>query len=513
MRTERIALPQRMIRAFHSLLISCADRFTALSRSAALLACKRTINRVANRRIEIRQIEIDQYVNFSTEIQRTVINYEIYSTAAPAAIKSLLTDPTNLPDIPLPSSYTSGGDPEFLVQHRPYLGVLEPRSSYQIPAPPPQSERIPCSVLEIEALKRALTNYQDRTFEFTLEISERIDIKGLINDGLLRVNRGPDEQIGVEKVTVSYQAMSSLGPVPLKDVVIPLEDLGKNYVWDVRVDGIQDDSWHLEIGKIGSSFSYLEYERHLKQALSEAGVPTSERIPKYLQGNFHNFDVSDMSVCLIIDEVAPNKPVSIRFTQHCPEKELLHRTGIEDLDHLMINIHARLLELGMPAECEYQKVLAGLLKYQKIILSGRKHFVDPVKLRRNERSFHDDLYDKLCIMLDFGPIEYEVSTGNSRIDLRISKFPVELKLERRDNVDTQEIIAEYQNQAADYVGRCGSYVGFLVVLDAVAFRQTPTPPTDQDVRVVKVLTSSGSDVCLVGIIIRLPRPPSQFSKN
>jgi hypothetical protein len=134
-------------------------------------------------------------------------------------------------------------------------------------------------------------------------------------------------------------------------------------------------------------------------------------------------------------------------------------------------------------------------------------------LRKSELEFHNHLYLRLINDLDFGgKTVYEVTTGNSRIDLLISDIPTELKVERRPDVSTEEIVRTYCGQAAEYVARCDSGFGFLVVLDGVFARETPTAPVDQDLVIADVTTASGDSVAIIGIVLRLPEPPSRLSR-
>jgi hypothetical protein len=113
--------------------------------------------------------------------------------------------------------------------------------------------------------------------------------------------------------------------------------------------------------------------------------------------------------------------------------------------------------------------------------------------------------------LDFGDIHTEVIEGNSRMDLLISTLPTELKIERNKDVSTADIFNSYAQQAADYVARMESYLGFLVVLDAAGNRDEPTPPARQDVDLVDVVTASGARLTVIGLVIRHPRSASDFS--
>jgi hypothetical protein len=168
-----------------------------------------------------------------------------------------------------------------------------------------------------------------------------------------------------------------------------------------------------------------------------------------------------------------------------------------------------------PAACHYQRVLNQFLKYRNSLLvaNPKAKFADPNVLRKSELEFHNHLYLRLINDLDFGgKTVYEVTTGNSRIDLLISDIPTELKVERRPDVSTEEIVRTYCGQAAEYVARCDSGFGFLVVLDGVFARETPTAPVDQDLVIADVTTASGDSVAIIGIVLRLPEPPSRLSR-
>jgi hypothetical protein len=90
--------------------------------------------------------------------------------------------------------------------------------------------------------------------------------------------------------------------------------------------------------------------------------------------------------------------------------------------------------------------------------------------------------------------------GNSRVDFLIDGIPVELKLEDRKTVTTDEIIESYKAQAADYIARQSAPFGFLLILDTVLDRDQSTSRIDQDLRLVPVINVSGDPIMVVALV-------------
>jgi hypothetical protein len=467
--------------------------------------------------ISIRVGETNQYINFSTSIKYTSTEYFISSSIDDSNLLDLLGGSEALPVIPIRAEYDPTSEPEFSLRHRLYLRAMESFEEYSIPPPEPNTRYLPLSILQLDAVQRAIIFDQDADFWFSLIITEKVDTNDFISSGLLTVVRKEENLFGVVLVTLTLtnKATTRLGPLHLKSYVHIIGNLREEIIWEPYVDGIPDYLWHLEIGDLGICFNLQEYREHIEHALVRPKEIVLERIYEYLCEHFPLTDDLVLPLKVVIDEMPPDALISVRFKRRLPDRELFFPTGIEALNNLILRLHSELIRKGLPVgptSPMYQKVLSLLLKYRSSILTV-SNFANANVIRKNEKSFHNHLHAMLSINLEFGdPIYSEVGTGNSRIDLLIAGFPAELKLERRDNVTTEEIISAYKQQAADYVSRCESRLGFLVVLDAVAIRAAPTPPAEQDVLLVEVLTSSGGTVSVIGIVMRLPRSPSEFSE-
>lgn len=469
--------------------------------------------------IEIRTGESEQYINFSTRFKRTVTHYSIRSATPDPDSLDLSAKVTELPIISIPAEFSAACAPEFRLSHRLYQRPLESHKEYSIDPPPEGSYILPCSVLRLEIVEQVLKSREGAEFYFDLIIDEQIDIDELLEAKTFRIEVSSGERSEEEVVAILNRITTNLGPIPITDYFQVIGDLRTEVVWEPEVAGIPSDNWYIEIDELGPYFTPQGYRELIEQALALTGTSVLERIPRRLKDEFRSMSDGPLTVKVIITEIPYDVPLTIRYRRH-PEREIFFPTNIEPIDQVLRRVHLELLQLGMPvgpAAAQYQRVLSYLLKYrsQLLTLNPKVRFADPDVLRENERSFHNHLYLRLNTDLEFGDpnIIYEHEAGNSRIDLLISSIPTELKLERRNNLTTQQIIDTYKQQAADYASRCESPIGILAVLDAVPERGEPSPPAEQDVVVVAVPTASGGPMAVVGIVMRLPRAPSGFSKK
>lgn len=469
--------------------------------------------------IEIRTGESEQYINFSTRFKRTITHYSIRRATRDPDNLDLSANITDLPIISIPADFSTAGAPEFRLRHRLYQRPLESHKEYPIHPPAEGSYRLPCSVLRLEIVEQVLKSREDAEFYFDLIIDEQIDIDDLLESKAFLVEVSSGERSEEQVVSILNSITTNLGPLPITDYFRVIGDLRTEVVWEPEVTGIPSGNWYVEIDELGPYFTPQEYRELIEQALALTGSSVWERILRRLKHDFRSLSDGPLTVKVIIKEIPNGVPLTIRYRRH-PEREMFFPTNIEPLDQVLRRVHLELLHLGVPvgpAAAQYQRVLSYLLKYrnQLLTLNPKVRFADADVLRENERSFHNHLYLRLNTDLEFGDpnIIYEHEAGNSRIDLLISSIPTELKLERRNHITTQQIIDTYKQQAADYASRCESPIGILAVLDAVPERDEPSPPAEQDVVVVAVPTASGGTVTVVGIIMRLPRVPSGFSKK
>jgi len=462
--------------------------------------------------------QTDQYINLETGTRFTRTEYYIVSALPkgdPVDFSSI--DISTLPPIRIQIRYDQGGNTEFTIRYLLFQMVFESPQEITVSPSGLGSFDIPCSELPLEIVQHALQQKDDATFPFELIITEQFNMHDL--NQCLRIEERKDINFGEDLVEVENTARSHVGanliPIPLKSSVRIIGNLREEIIWRVEAIGIEAHKWHVEINDIGLPFQPSEYRELIERALNQQGDNILRRVGTYLGGRYPITDGRPLPIKVVFDEIPPQQTVRIRYLRRFPEEELFFRTGSEPLDRIILNIHRELVRKGLsvgPDAPIYQKVFAAFLKVRASILTV-PGFVDYNEIKKDERTFHQWLHGLLSLDINFGvPTLSEIGTGNGRIDLLIAELPTELKLERRETVTTKEICDSYKQQAADYISRQGSQVGFLVVLDTITARKDPTPPADQDVILEEVTTASGSTVSLICLIIRLPRSPSEFSK-
>lgn len=468
--------------------------------------------------IEIQASPSSQHINYQTHTKRTITDYFIRSTIDVADLDLLTADLNDLPRIPLQIRYDADKIPEISVRYLLFETSLQSYQEEEIAPPVPGSFDVPCEVLPLEVVQRALHGSSTGVFPFTLIVKEQIDIDVLMAEQLIVRKASPGEEAGSEVIHLLNNTVTEHGGVPILDYSETVGDLRAEIIWQVAVHGAVNQRCHLEIDELSQWFELDEYTERIKLAVRTFPGAVLDRIPSYFAQHFPATNGLPLPVRVVIDEVPVNSPVRIYTARRAPELECFYPTGSDVLDKLICDVHAELIKRGLPvspASCQYQKPLNQFLKYRNSLLTAdpRAQFADPKVLRESEREFHNHLYRTLINSLVFGePTVYEATTGNSRIDLLIADIPTELKIERQLGVSTEEIVGKYCGQAADYVGRRNSRFGFLLVLDAVLGRATPTAPAEQDLCIVDVETDSGGSVAVVGIVMRLPEPPSLLSK-
>jgi hypothetical protein len=467
--------------------------------------------------IEIQPSHSTQHINYQSNSKRTITDYLIRSTVDVADL-DLRGSELSLPPIHLQIRYDTGHMPEFSLTYFLFERPLQSIKTEGIPPPAPGSLDIPCKVLPLEIVQRALQVSATGEFRFSLIIDEEVDFPDLVARDVFERQVSPGEEDGSEVIFLVNRTSSELGDVPIFEYSETVGDLRTEIIWRVTIDGAVNEHCHLEIDDLTQRFGLNDYKERIEVAVRSFGGEVLGRIPAYFAQHFPLTDGLPLPVRVVIDEVPVNSPVRIYLARRAPELECFYPTGNDVLDKLIKHVHSELIRRGLPvspASCQYQRVLNQFLKYRNSLLvaNPKAKFADPNVLRKSELEFHNHLYLRFINDLDFGEKTiYEVTTGNSRIDLLISDIPTELKVERRPDVSTDDIVTTYCAQAADYVARCDSGFGFLVVLDAVLGRPTPTAPIEQDLVIVDVPTASGSSVAVIGIVMRLPEPPSLLSK-
>lgn len=467
--------------------------------------------------IEILPSQSSQYINYQSNSKRTITDYLIRSTGDPALLDLVNIDPSTLPPIRLQITYDAAQLPEFSVRYLLFERSLQSYEEEAIAAPSAGSFDIPSAVLPLDVVQRALQFSATGMFPFSLIVEEQIDVGELTASRLFERQVSPSEEDGTDVIFLLNRTRTELGEVPIRGYSETIGDLRTEIIWRVTVLGKADQLCHLEIDDLSQPFGLDDYKGRIELAMSTIGGTVLARIPAYFEEHFPSTRGLPLPVRVTIDELSVDSPVRIYLAHRAPELECFYPTGDSVLDKLIRLVHAELIKRGLPvspASCQYQKVLNQFLKYRNSLLATdpKAEFADPKVLRQSEREFHNHLYHRLIASLDIGNPTYEGTIGNGRVDLLIGGFPTELKVERRPNVDTEEIVRAYSSQAADYVARCNSGFGFLLVLDAVLGRVTPTAPAEHDLVIIDVTTASGDSVAVIGLVMRLPEPPSRLSK-
>jgi len=223
-----------------------------------------------------------------------------------------------------------------------------------------------------------------------------------------------------------------------------------------------------------------------------------------------------LDVRVTVPEVEVNKVYQIDLHLKHPADELYCPTTIPIIDKCILSIHRQLLENGISFGLHtetYQRLLRQLFLYRYHCGLTPDYINSLVASQSEIQGFHRHLQSKLVAGLDYEALEIvnEQPLGNSRVDMVITGYPVELKLEDRRNANTDEIVRRYESQAADYVARRGSPFGFLLILDTVLDRVQPTATLEQDIKFRNVRTVSGDTVIVIAVVVRIPRPSSDFS--
>jgi hypothetical protein len=465
--------------------------------------------------ITIAETSRADHIDYSQGVWQATINYAVTDPASAGQNHGPIANPLLPPEIPLRLSCGLLADPEYSLRYPRYGRSIHGVVTNPVDPSAITSDSLSSVVLPIAMIQARLQDYGGAQFEFTVIITDRVDIGELTATGGLSIDHSIDPRTGEQFLRVQNKVWSQLGPVTIRNFQQPIGDLAKGILWAPRVNSASYIQWHLLIGDGGHLYTNAEYEELLYDALNLSGLAVPERLPEYFALYRGVPRGQPLTVTVALSELPPSIVVTISFWLRFPERELFYPTKVADLDEIVRRLHAELLQRGVRAgraEAAHQRVLGEILLYRRAFFTV-EHFAIPDQVRQSEQAFHDHLHANLATSLTFGvPRVYsEVRAGNSRIDLLIEGVPTELKLERRPTVGTAEIIDSYKRQAADYASRSDSRFGFLVVLDAVPDRADPAPLAEHDVMLVDVPTSSGETVAVIGLIIRLPRSPSDFN--
>ncbi len=374
------------------------------------------------------------------------------------------------------------------------------------------------SKLDFNLLGRLFRNSPGLKFPFSVMIRREINLDELKTQGFIY------EEIFPIVHGRSYRIQNRLRSNDLWGTPILLNNYPK-LIGDLRTEiirsidmfsGARSESWKVSVDSIELAFTADTYSLAITRALREQAYSVFERIPSFLSRSYQWDERSPLEVVVTIPEVEINRDYRIDAHLFNPAEELFYPSGIPIIDTCLQNIHAQLLENGIPIDPGteiYQRLLRQLLSY-RYHCARTSEYISPSIISHSEISgFHCHLNSKLADQLDTTTLDIvnEQQLGNSRVDMMIAGYPVELKLEDRRTASTDDIVRRYEGQAADYVARQGCRFGFLMVLDTVLDRRQPTASLDQDVRFRHVQTASGQSVIVIAIVIRIPRSASDLT--
>lgn len=373
------------------------------------------------------------------------------------------------------------------------------------------------SKLNFKFLEQFFQRSPNIKFPFSIVIWREINLEELKGQGLIIERVIPNAHGRSFFIQSQLRSNDLVTPVLLKNYPKQIGNVGNEIISKiVMFAGARSESWIILVDKIEQAFTSDSYSNEIMQALREQSCPVPDRIPSYLRRSFQWNGISPLEVVVTIPELEVNKEYQIQAYISNPAEEILFPSGIPIVDTCLKNIHVQLLENGIPFDRGtevYQRLLRQLLSYRYHCAHTPEYITQSIANQSEISGFHRHLHSKLAEQLDTITLEIvnEQQLGNSRVDMMIAGYPVELKLEDRRTADTDDIVRRYEGQAADYVARQGCRFGFLLILDTVLDRDRPTASLDQDMRFKLVQNSSGNSVIVIAIVIRIPRPASDFT--
>jgi len=373
---------------------------------------------------------------------------------------------------------------------------------------------------DFEILQDWFERSDDYRFEFALKFLETISLTELRNKGYIEESHSLTKTNRTSKLRnlVDIPDFSTSGIV-INEYPFAVGDLLTDTIWNISVlQGAEPVSFQVQLLGIKRYIDIEQFKDQVTKALRMQTMPTRERIPAHfriaypeLQGRL--FDQT-FPVYATINKLQPKLEYTIDVTLYDPA-QLTYRTNIDQLDRCLLSVYCQLLERNIPVDADrdqHQKILYGLIMYRHNCSAVTGYIGADIAQQTETQGFHQHLQGKLG-STGFGiEVSSEPVLGNSRLDLLIEGYPAELKLENRKTITTDGIINSYKDQAADYISRRNAAFGYLVVLDTVLEREIATSPVDQDIRVVDVTTVSGKTVCVVAIVVRIPRSASELTK-
>lgn len=416
----------------------------------------------------------------------------------------------------LPIEYS--GHEEIYIKHQDFFAPFR-NTSYVV-----GSEQIinNClrvfEILDPKLIARFYNKLQDNpdlTFPFVLDTYQNIELM-CPND----IESNVVEQTQGQQVVRSLTIRSHLRtPITLRNYMVMAGNLDDEIVWNISMSqGGEAKYWMIQLDHL-QVVDISEFRSDIQNAILWQREPVKERLRAYLTKIKGLRPDTPLYLIIRIPEIQPEIPCTILLTLKDPSKEIFFATGIEIIDNVLRDINLLLSEHSLPLWTlseQYQQVLTQLLLY-RYNCSTQNGFISAEIASLTEiNGFHRHLMEKISNNLSGEIIDmhHETEIGNCRVDLLLNGIPAELKLEDRKRIaNNDEIINRFKNQAADYVGRMGNPFGFLLVLDTITNRDLPTSNLSQDVSVQYVRNVSGNDTIVIVIIIRIPMPASEHTKN
>lgn len=384
--------------------------------------------------------------------------------------------------------------------------------------------QIPFSALiradEIASLERHVKDRTGYSFKFQFIVRRRVSLDDIRAKGLLL--HIVDDQLGFRRIRVSHsiRPMSGSSTIDRIDFTNYRVEIG-NFATEIisKIEmfaGNSEAKWALWIDAIGHRLEKESLREWVEQAMSEVRLAPLLRVPELISRK-HPTAAKSYQLHTVIDRVSDGVEYEIVATTSNPAQDLFYPTGHPDLDETMRHIHLFMFNQGLtlgPESVGYHRILRHLVMY-RYNCGSVKGYIDPSIVDKSEiDGFHRHFTDNLVNDFEYQLVSVmsEASIARSRVDLLVEGLPIELKLEVRRNVTTQETIDAYKEQAGEYIAQRGAPFGFLVVLDTVLDHEQIHGPSSQDIQVVAVPTQSGGTVTVIGIVVRISRPASDFSK-
>src|ERR1043165_143455 len=254
----------------------------------------------------------EQYINFTTSQKYTATEYVIRRIEEQEFQDLPSAEPSTLPAIPIAIRFAEDSSPEFVVKHLLFNGFLESPQEYEVDRPAPGIFELPLTILPLDVVQRALDFGEGAEFRFQLIIVEELNIQELTNSGSLRIEIQQGDYAEEDVLRVTNLAITRLGPVSIREFLQSLGNLEEVVVYEPKVEGVPNHQWHIEIDNISRQFTSSEYDDLIRRASQLAGDSLSQKITNHIIERFPAARTSSLVVRVIIEQLSPDQPVTIR---------------------------------------------------------------------------------------------------------------------------------------------------------------------------------------------------------